>query len=85
MRRFFTQLPCAGSAPAKAAAIRSRLRSQSCGEKAASSALIDPPHRMLLRWDRQGTYTATSEPTFIEITLIPTDGGTTVRVEFSGR
>ena len=45
---------------------------------------VDPPHRMLLRWDRQATDTAPSEPTFIEITLIPTDGGTNVKVEFSG-
>jgi uncharacterized protein YndB with AHSA1/START domain len=45
---------------------------------------VDPPHRMLLRWDRQGTDMATSEPTFIEITLLPTDGGTNVEVEFSG-
>ena len=45
---------------------------------------VDPPHRMLLRWDHKGTDTATSEPTFIEITLTPTDGGTNVKVEFSG-
>jgi len=45
---------------------------------------VDPPHRMLLRWDRQGTDTVPSEPTFIEITLIPTDGGPKVKVEFSG-
>ena len=30
---------------------------------------VDPPHRMLLRWDRQGTDTATPTPAFIEITL----------------
>ncbi len=45
---------------------------------------VDPPHRMLLRWDRQGTDTATSAPTFIEITLTPTGGGTDVQVQFSG-
>ena len=45
---------------------------------------VDPPHRMLLRWDRQRADTATWEPTFIEITLTPADGGTTVEVEFSG-
>ncbi len=45
---------------------------------------VDPPHRMLLRWDRQGTDTATSTPTFIEITLTPTGDGTNVRVQFSG-
>ncbi len=45
---------------------------------------VDHPHRMLLRWDRQGADTATSRPTFMEITLMPTDGGTDVKVEFSG-
>ena len=45
---------------------------------------VDPPHRMLIRWDRQGTDTATPTPTFIEITLTPTDDGTTVKVDFSG-
>ena len=45
---------------------------------------VDPPHRMLLRWDRQETDTATPTPTFIEITLTPTGDGTNVRVEFSG-
>ncbi len=43
---------------------------------------VDAPHRMLLRWDRQGTDTAT--PAFIEITLTPTHDGTNVRVQFSG-
>ena len=45
---------------------------------------VDPPHRMLLRWDRQGTDTKTPTPTFIEITLTPTGDGTDVRVQFSG-
>ena len=36
---------------------------------------VDPPHRMLLSWDRQGTDTATPSPTFIEITLTPTGDG----------
>ena len=45
---------------------------------------VDPPHRMLLRWDRQGTDTTTPTPTFIEITLIPTGDGTNVKVQFSG-
>jgi uncharacterized protein YndB with AHSA1/START domain len=44
---------------------------------------VDPPHRMLLRWDRQGTDTATLT-TFIAITLTPTGEGTNVRVQFSG-
>ena len=45
---------------------------------------VDPPHRMLLGWDRQGTDTATSTPTFIEITLTPTGDGTNVKVQFCG-
>ncbi len=45
---------------------------------------VDPPHRMLLRWDRQGTDTAMPTPTCIEITLTPTGDGTNVRVQFSG-
>lgn len=45
---------------------------------------VDPPHRMLLRWDRQGSGTSTPAPTFIEITLTPTGDGTNVRVQFSG-
>jgi uncharacterized protein YndB with AHSA1/START domain len=51
---------------------------------------VDPPHRMLLRWDRQGTDTVmptptpTPTPTFLEITLTPTSDGTNVRVQFSG-
>jgi uncharacterized protein YndB with AHSA1/START domain len=45
---------------------------------------VDPPHRMLLRWDRQGTHTTTPTPTFIEITLTPTGDGTNVKVELSG-
>lgn len=44
---------------------------------------VDPPHRMLLRWDRQGSDTATPSPTFIEIVLTPTGDATTVRVQFS--
>ena len=45
---------------------------------------VDPPHRVVLRRDRQGTDTATPTPTFIEITLNPTGDGTTVKVRFSG-
>ncbi len=45
---------------------------------------VDPPHRMLLRWDRQGADTATPAPTLIEITFTPTGDGTNVRVQFSG-
>lgn len=42
---------------------------------------VDPPHRVLLGWDRQETDSPT--PTFIEITLTPTDEGTNVKVQFS--
>ena len=45
---------------------------------------VDPPHRMLLRWDRQGSDATTPTPTFIEITFTPTGDGTNVRVQFSG-
>jgi uncharacterized protein YndB with AHSA1/START domain len=45
---------------------------------------VEPPHRILLRWDRQGAETANSSPTFIEITLTPAAEGTDVRVQFSG-
>ncbi len=45
---------------------------------------VDPPHRMLLRWDRQGTDTAMPTTTFIEITFTPMGDGTNVRVQFSG-
>jgi uncharacterized protein YndB with AHSA1/START domain len=45
---------------------------------------VDAPHRMLLRWDRQGTDAVTPTSTFIEITLTPTGEGTNVKVEISG-
>ena len=45
---------------------------------------VDPPHRMLLRWERKGAGTATSATNLIEITLTPANGGTKVGVEFSG-
>ena len=45
---------------------------------------VDPPHRILLSWDRVGTDTATPTPALIEITLTPTGDGTNVRVQFSG-
>jgi uncharacterized protein YndB with AHSA1/START domain len=44
---------------------------------------VDPPHRVLIRWDRQGAGTATSTPTFIEIMLTPTGDRTNVKVESS--
>ena len=45
---------------------------------------LDPPHRLVIEWDRQGTNKATPTPTCIEITLTPTGNGTTVKVQFSG-
>ena len=46
---------------------------------------VDPPHRMLIEWDRQGTDKATPTPALIEITLTPTgDGTTVVEVQLSG-
>jgi uncharacterized protein YndB with AHSA1/START domain len=45
---------------------------------------VDAPHRMLLRWDGQGTDTATPTSALVEITLTPTGDGTKVRVQFSG-
>ena len=51
---------------------------------AGSYIEVDPPHRMLLSWDRQGTAPATPTPILIEITLTPMGDSTKVRVEFSG-
>jgi uncharacterized protein YndB with AHSA1/START domain len=45
---------------------------------------VEPPHRMLLRWDRQGTDTATPRPAFIEITLTRRVTAQMVRVQFPG-
>jgi uncharacterized protein YndB with AHSA1/START domain len=45
---------------------------------------VDPPHRLVIGWDRQGTDKAMPTPSFIEITLTPTGDGTIVRVQFSG-
>ena len=45
---------------------------------------VDPSHRLVLGWDRQGTDTATSAPAFIEITFTPAGDGTNVEVQFSG-
>ena len=45
---------------------------------------VDPPHRMLLKWERRGADPATSAPTLIEITLTPGNSGTKVEVQFSG-
>ena len=45
---------------------------------------VDPPHRLLIEWDRRGADTATPTPALVEITLTPTAEGTTVRVQLSG-
>jgi uncharacterized protein YndB with AHSA1/START domain len=45
---------------------------------------VDPPHRLVMEWDRQGTDNATPTPALIEITLTPTGDGTNVKVQFSG-
>ena len=45
---------------------------------------VDPPHRLVIGWDRQGTDKPTPTPTCIEITLTPTGNGTTVKVQLSG-
>jgi uncharacterized protein YndB with AHSA1/START domain len=45
---------------------------------------VDPPHRLVIGWDRQGTGTATPTPALVEITLTPTGDGTSVKVQLSG-
>jgi uncharacterized protein YndB with AHSA1/START domain len=45
---------------------------------------VDPPHRLVIGWDRQGTDTATPAPAFIEITFTLAGDGTNVEVQFSG-
>ena len=45
---------------------------------------VDPPHRLVIGWDRQGTDKSTPTPTCVEITLTPTGNGTTVKVQLSG-
>ncbi len=44
---------------------------------------VDPPHRMVIGWDVQGTNNATLPPALIEITLTPTGEGTDVKVQLS--
>ena len=45
---------------------------------------VDPPHRLVIGWDRQGTDKPTPTPAYIEITLTPTGDGTNVTVQLSG-
>jgi uncharacterized protein YndB with AHSA1/START domain len=46
---------------------------------------VDPPVRMLIEWDRQGTDKATPTLALIEITFTPTgDGTTVVEIQLSG-
>jgi uncharacterized protein YndB with AHSA1/START domain len=45
---------------------------------------VDPPHRLVIEWDRQGTDTATPKPALVEITLTTTGDGTNVKVQLSG-
>ncbi len=45
---------------------------------------VDPPHRLVIGWDRQGTDKATLTPALFEIMLTPTGDGTNVTVQWSG-
>jgi uncharacterized protein YndB with AHSA1/START domain len=45
---------------------------------------VDPPHRLVIGWDHQGTDKATPTPALIEITLTPTVTGTNLKVQLSG-
>jgi len=45
---------------------------------------VDPPHRLVIGWDRQGTDNATPTPASIEITLTPKGDVTNLKVELSG-
>jgi uncharacterized protein YndB with AHSA1/START domain len=45
---------------------------------------VDPPHRLVIGWDRQGTDKATATPALVEITLTPTGDDTSVKVQLSG-
>ena len=45
---------------------------------------VDPPHRLVIAWDHQGTDKSTPTPAVIEITLTPTGDGTNLKVELSG-
>jgi uncharacterized protein YndB with AHSA1/START domain len=45
---------------------------------------VDPPHRLVIGWDRQGIDEAMQTPALIEITLIPAGSGTNVKVQLYG-
>ncbi len=45
---------------------------------------VDPPNRLVIEWDLQGTDNATPTPALIEITVTPTGDSTAVRVQLSG-
>jgi len=45
---------------------------------------VDPPNRLVIGCDCQGTNEATPTPALIEITLTPTGDGTNVKVQLSG-
>jgi uncharacterized protein YndB with AHSA1/START domain len=45
---------------------------------------VDPPHRMVIEWDRQEPDEALPTPALIEITFIPMGDGTNVMVQLSG-
>jgi uncharacterized protein YndB with AHSA1/START domain len=44
---------------------------------------VDPPHRLVMEWDRQETDEAPTAA-LVEITLTPTGDGTNVKVQLSG-
>jgi uncharacterized protein YndB with AHSA1/START domain len=45
---------------------------------------VDPPHRLVIGWDRRGTDKSTPTPALVEITLTPMGDGTNVKVQLSG-
>ena len=45
---------------------------------------VDPPHRLVIEWERQGTDNVTPTPALIEFTFTPTGDETSVEVQLSG-
>jgi hypothetical protein len=45
---------------------------------------VDPPHRLVIEWQREGTDNATPTPALIEFTFTPTGDETSVEVQLSG-